>query len=341
MADKKLSQESALTKSTVDSSDLVYVADISASTTKKMTYGEMMSPQDNNFRIAGSADNTKLVAFEVDGLTTATTRTLTVPDANTTIVGTDTAQTLSNKTLTAPQIDMGGDATGDIYYRTSGGSFARLPIGSAGQIIQVSALGIPEYVANPAASDASASAKGVVEMATAAEITAGTASGSTGALLAIGPDQLALSAPTFSGANLTALPVSSYVGAVTSNTSTTTQNFDTTFTTGFLPKTITLYFKLKGIGSSAAKYTAGTATFNGTTLVGAFTLIRDQTTTEQFTNTLLGVSSTALTAGISGGIDTLVTLSVLSVSSTNFVVRTAYIADGNSGTADYYAVATR
>jgi hypothetical protein len=34
-------------------------------------------PADDIFRVVGSADPTKKVAFEVDGLTTATTRTLT------------------------------------------------------------------------------------------------------------------------------------------------------------------------------------------------------------------------------------------------------------------------
>jgi hypothetical protein len=41
--------------------------------------------KDNNFRVSGSSDKTKLVALEVDGLTTATTRTMTVQDADGTI----------------------------------------------------------------------------------------------------------------------------------------------------------------------------------------------------------------------------------------------------------------
>lgn len=47
---------------------------------------------DNAFRVTGSADATKRVAFEVDGLTTATTRTLTVQDASGTIALLDVAQ---------------------------------------------------------------------------------------------------------------------------------------------------------------------------------------------------------------------------------------------------------
>lgn len=194
MANRKISQlTNSLTKATVDSADLLPVVDISASETKKMTYQELIQPTDANFRIAGSADNTKLVAFEVDGLTTATTRTITIPDANTTMVGTDTTQTLSNKTLTAPQVNMGSDATGDMYYRTGAGAFARLPIGTSGQIMQTSSGGIPEWVANPAVSDASTTAKGVVELATTSEINAGTGTGGTGAHLVVTPDALAAS----------------------------------------------------------------------------------------------------------------------------------------------------
>lgn len=190
MANQKISQLSSLTKSTVATTDVLPIVDTSASTTKKMTYQELMQPQDNQFRIAGSSDNTKLLAFEVDGLTTGTTRTLTVPDASTTLVGTDTIQTLTNKTLTVPQINMGSDATGDMYYRTSGGAFARLPIGINSYILSVAATGIPEWIVNPAASDSSTTVKGVLEVATIAEREARTASGGTGARLAITTENL-------------------------------------------------------------------------------------------------------------------------------------------------------
>ena len=52
---------------------------------------------DNTFRIFDNADNSKLVAFEVSGVPTGTTRTLTVPDANGTIVLNDNTATLTNK----------------------------------------------------------------------------------------------------------------------------------------------------------------------------------------------------------------------------------------------------
>lgn len=61
---------------------------------------------------SGSSDKTKKVRLEVDGLTTATTRVLTVQDSDDTLVGRATTDTLTNKTLTAPALNgaLSGDA---------------------------------------------------------------------------------------------------------------------------------------------------------------------------------------------------------------------------------------
>jgi hypothetical protein len=54
---------------------------------------------DNNFSIVGSSDATKILKFEVDGFTTATTHTATFPDANATVavLNRGTAQTFTDQ----------------------------------------------------------------------------------------------------------------------------------------------------------------------------------------------------------------------------------------------------
>jgi hypothetical protein len=58
-------------------------------------------------------------------------------------------QTLTNKTLTSPilnfpTINVGSDATGDMYYRNVSNQFVRLPIGTTGQVLSVNS-GIPYW----------------------------------------------------------------------------------------------------------------------------------------------------------------------------------------------------
>lgn len=53
------------------------------------------------FPFVHDTDHTKKFVFDVSGITTGTTRTLIVPNVNTTVVGTDATQTLINKDLTS------------------------------------------------------------------------------------------------------------------------------------------------------------------------------------------------------------------------------------------------
>ena len=55
-------------------------------------------------------------------------------------------QTLTNKTLTSPVVNVTSDATGDLYYRSAGGAFTRLPIGTTDQVLTV-ASGLPSWAA--------------------------------------------------------------------------------------------------------------------------------------------------------------------------------------------------
>lgn len=65
---------------------------------------------DNLFTLQDNADRTKQLQFQVSGITTATTRTLTAPDENDTIAGIASTQTLTNKTLGA--VTLAGTVSG-------------------------------------------------------------------------------------------------------------------------------------------------------------------------------------------------------------------------------------
>lgn len=106
-------------------------------------------------------------------------------------VGKTASQTLTNKTLTSPVINLGSDATGDMYYRNSGGTLTRLPIGTSSTILNVdNVTGLPTWTTNPTGADASTTSKGVVELATLAETLAKTSTGGTGAKLVVTPDNM-------------------------------------------------------------------------------------------------------------------------------------------------------
>ncbi len=89
-----------------------------------------------------------------------------------------TAQTLTNKNFTDSTNILGGvtttlgsDATGDIYYRNSGGIFTRLGIGSTGQALTVSG-GLPSWsgLANLTATDSTLTFSGTYTGVTARTI---------------------------------------------------------------------------------------------------------------------------------------------------------------------------
>ena len=120
-----------------------------------------LSTQFSNIQDAVSALETK-VGITASADTTSQDYKLsgvTGSDKAASLIG---AETLTNKTLTAPKINVGSDATGDIYYRASDGTLTRLPAGTAGQILDINAsTGLPEWIPNPSAADATYTVKGV------------------------------------------------------------------------------------------------------------------------------------------------------------------------------------
>lgn len=81
------------------------LTDTQSPTNKTFDNTNTITINDDAFRIDNVSDPTKSILFEASSITTGTTRTITVPDADLTLVGVATTQTLTNKTLTSPTIN--------------------------------------------------------------------------------------------------------------------------------------------------------------------------------------------------------------------------------------------
>jgi len=90
----------------------------------------------NTTKWVDTTDETKGILFNLTAVDTATTRTYSVPNGNTTLVGTDVSQTLTNKTLTGATNDIAANKL-----RLAGGNtidFSNSPIPSPGQFLRAS-----------------------------------------------------------------------------------------------------------------------------------------------------------------------------------------------------------
>lgn len=188
-------------------------------------------------------------------------------------VGKTATQTLTNKTLTSPVVNVGSDVTGDIYYRNGSGAFTRLAIGSTDQILAVQS-GIPAWISNPSAVDASYSTKGIIRFDTDATtsgvtVTSGVATLNTGTTAnKIVKLNSSAQLPAVSGALLTNLPGGTYTNGTSSkdaSDASTTQNI--AHGLGTTPKRV----KIKAMAIQAGASATDTNTliaetvYNGTT----------------------------------------------------------------------------
>lgn len=83
------------------------ISTVQSLTNKTLDNTNTVILKDTLFTLQDDGDTTKQAKFQLSGITTATTRTYTLPNASSTLADIATAQTFTNKTLTAPAISGG------------------------------------------------------------------------------------------------------------------------------------------------------------------------------------------------------------------------------------------
>lgn len=211
---------------------------------------------------------------------------VTGTDKAVSLTGTEalTNKTLTAPTITSPKVTVGSDAVGDLHYVSNvDGTLSRLAKGSDNQILKMNGTSL-NWEAETSTVNADQTTAGIVEEATAAEITAGTATGGSGASLYVSPDQLALSTPVFNGSGLTNIRV--WKSGVTTHDISTTTTTTIAHGLGVAPKRVsisTAYSNSTTYGSTSVGFYDGTTTTNVYSLNNSGTIVAGSNATKIIT----------------------------------------------------------
>lgn len=148
---------------------------------KTIDNSNSVTVKSGSLSVQDSADTSKVLALSLTGITTGTTRTLTIPNASGTIVLDTATQTLSSKTFTAPVLGAAtatsitfSPTTGGIVGTTTNDNATAGTVGEYKENYATSAINYATTIANTSSVDSGAS------------ISAGTTTGETGIVLTAG-----------------------------------------------------------------------------------------------------------------------------------------------------------
>lgn len=142
---------------------------------------------------------------------------------------------------------------------------------------------------------------------------------------------------------LTPSSTSTFVSALTDTGNiTSTQNVDTAFATTFLPKAITIQYYIRGMDTSVAYLSQGTAVYNGATIVVNNGIYLETGNGANVTaNTAYGVAAPSAGAN-AGAVNCVATLTITAISGTGFTVRAAFaVVGGGTGQVKFVAIANK